>query len=131
MSYLALKQAHMFLAAISVAGFALRWFGRRRGAAFVAARPTRVVPHLVDTLLLIAGIALALRIGQYPLAHAWLTAKIAGLLAYIGFGIVAMRSEPAGIRSTVAFCTALAVFGWMVSVARSKSAWGFLAWALP
>ncbi len=131
MSYLALKQAHMLLAAISVTGFALRWFGRRSGAGFVTGRATRILPHLVDTLLLVAGIVLALRIAQYPLVHPWLTAKIAGLLIYIALGVVAMRSAPASARSTGAFCAALVVFGWMVSVARSKSAWGFFAGLVP
>jgi len=125
-SYLALKQAHMLLAAVSVTGFALRWYGRRIHSPLVTARPVRILPHLVDTLLLVAGIVLAWRIGQYPLTHAWLTAKIGGLMAYIVLGMVAMRSASNSPRSVVAFVAAIGVFAWIASIAYRKSAWGFL-----
>jgi len=38
---------------------------------------------VVDSLLLLAGIALALIIRQYPFRDAWLTAKLLALIAYI------------------------------------------------
>lgn len=125
MSYLALKAAHVALAALSIGGFVLRWNWRRTGHPYATARLTRILPHIVDTLLLTAGIWLALLIAQYPLVHAWLTAKIAGLLLYIALGMVAMRSAPGSRRSVAAFISAVVVFAWIASIARSKSAWGF------
>ena len=47
-------------------------------------RWVKIVPHLVDTLLLASAVALAVMSHQYPLANGWLTAKVAGLLIYIG-----------------------------------------------
>lgn len=128
MYYLALKQAHVALALISIGGFILRWNWRRIGHPFATARLTRILPHVVDTLLLAAGIALAVQLHQYPLTHGWLTAKIGGLLAYIGLGMVAMRAPPGSGRGRIAFIAAVIVFAWIASIARSKSAWGFLGW---
>jgi threonine/homoserine/homoserine lactone efflux protein len=51
----------------------------------------RVVPHVNDTLLLVAAIGLSIVLQQYPFVHAWVTAKVLGLLAYIGLGMFALR----------------------------------------
>ena len=88
----------------------------------LARRWVRVVPHVVDTVLLASAIALAVISGQYPLAHGWLTAKIAGLIAYIVLGSIALkRGRTLGIRIT-AFCSAVLVFAYIIAVATTKSA---------
>ena len=51
----------------------------------------RVLPHVNDTLLLLAAIGLSVVQQQYPFVHGWVTAKVLGLLAYIGFGMFALR----------------------------------------
>ncbi|MBV8496508.1 MAG: SirB2 family protein [Gammaproteobacteria bacterium] len=48
-------------------------------------------PHVVDTLLLAAGLALALIIREYPFVNSWLTAKLPALIAYVAAGRVAVR----------------------------------------
>ena len=82
-------------------------------------RVLRVLPHVNDTALLASAIALAAMSGQYPIAQGWLTAKVAGLLAYIGFGMFAFRR---GTRRTriAAWLAALAVFFYMVGVAFTR-----------
>jgi len=57
----------------------------------LARRWVRVLPHVVDTALLASAIALAVALGQYPLVNGWLTAKLAGLLAYIVLGSIALK----------------------------------------
>src|SRR5690606_42080718 len=42
----------------------------------------KIVPHIIDTLLLVFAIMLCIQISQYPLTHHWLTAKVLALLAY-------------------------------------------------
>ena len=49
------------------------------------------MPHVVDTVLLASAIALAVMTHQYPLANRWVTAKVAGLLVYIGLGTIALK----------------------------------------
>jgi len=61
-----------------------------------------------------------------PVGQPWLIAKLLALLAYIGLGMVALRyGGTRRIRGT-AWLLALATAAYIVSVAFSKSAWGFL-----
>lgn len=85
----------------------------------------RILPHIVDTVLLISAVMLTIIIHQYPFVHAWLTVKVLLLVVYIGLGSVALkygRSKP--IRIT-AYVAALAVFLFIISVARSHDPTGF------
>ena len=126
--YLALKHFHITCVVLSGAGFALRGAWALAGSPLARARLTRVLPHVVDSCLLLSAIALAWMAGQYPFVHGWLTAKIVGLLAYIGLGMVALKPGRAMAVQAGAFVAALATFSWIVSVALSKNPAGWLAW---
>jgi uncharacterized membrane protein SirB2 len=86
----------------------------------------RIAPHVVDTLLLASAIALAVIIQQYPGLHGWLTAKVIGLIAYIGLGVVALNRGKTRVVRISAWIAALVVFGYIASVAMTKSPLGFL-----
>lgn len=121
MPYPLLKNAHITLAMISIGGFVLRWWWMKTGSALFHHRLSRVLPHLADTLFLASGIWLAITIRQYPFVHAWLTAKIFGLIAYIVLGSLALKHARTAAGRNLAFVAALVVIAWVVSVARSKS----------
>jgi uncharacterized membrane protein SirB2 len=117
-----LKTLHISCAAISIAGFVLRGGWMLIDSPLLQARLTRVLPHVVDTLLLGTGVALALLSAQYPFVHSWLTAKIVALVIYIGLGMVALkRGRTKAVRLT-AFAGALLTFGYIVGVALTRSA---------
>jgi uncharacterized membrane protein SirB2 len=100
--------------------FLARGIGIYTRMAWVEARWVRVVPHVIDTVLLASAIGLALRIGQYPFVHGWVTAKLLALFVYIGLGMAAFRffrGEPIGLG---AFLAALLTFAYIVSVAFSR-----------
>jgi len=86
------------------------------------ARLTRVAPHVVDALLLATGVALAFRAAQYPFVHGWLTAKIVGIVVYIGLGMVALRRGRTRGTRLAAFAAAILTFGYIVGVALTRSA---------
>jgi uncharacterized membrane protein SirB2 len=79
------------------------------------------VPHVVDTVLLVSAILLALRSAQYPLVHAWLSAKLLALLAYIALGSIALKYGKTRRVRVLNFCLALAVFVYIVLVAVTRS----------
>jgi uncharacterized membrane protein SirB2 len=83
----------------------------------------RVVPHLNDTLLLAAAIWMTVVIHQYPGTHAWLTAKVAGLLVYIALGMVALKRGKTRRVRIAAWVAAQAVFFYIVAVALTRSVW--------
>jgi len=125
MNYLLLKQIHVSLALISIAGFILRWCWRMIRSSLAATRTVRIAPHVIDTLFLASAVALSITSADQPGA-AWYSAKIIGLVIYILLGTVAMRSAPDIRRSVPAFLSALLVFAWIVTVAISKSPLGIL-----
>jgi uncharacterized membrane protein SirB2 len=99
-----------------------------RGSPLLQSRVARVVPHVVDTVLLASAIWLAWAIGQAPFVHGWLTAKVLALVAYIALGRLALRpGRPRGVRGA-AFAAALATAAYIVSVALTRDPRGPLAW---
>ncbi len=87
----------------------------------------RVTPHVVDTLLLLAGIGLALLIRQYPFVNGWLTAKLFALIAYIGVGHVAVRRAHSARGKVGAWLLGLAIVLYIYAVAVSKNPFPGLA----
>ncbi|KEZ76575.1 SirB2 family protein [Salinisphaera hydrothermalis] len=88
----------------------------------------RVLPHLIDTLLLASGLTLAFLIHQYPFLNSdWLTAKVIGLIVYIALGVAVFRAPYNRAGRAVISLMALTVFVYIVSVAFSKQPAGFLA----
>ena len=126
MDYVLLKQVHISLAVISIAGFVLRWGWSMRGSTLAHHRLTRIAPHVVDTLFLTSALLLAYTIGQYPFTSGWLTAKVIGLLAYILLGMTAMSTRISRPGRVLGFLAALLCFAWIVSAARLKSPWGLI-----
>ena len=127
MDYAAWKLLHQSAAALSITGFVARGLGSFTQAAWVRQRVARTAPHVVDTLLLLSALVMAWTLRLTPGNAPWLTAKIAGLLLYIGLGMLALRpGQPLALR-IAAWVAALAVFGWIVSVAITKQPLGLLA----
>ena len=127
MDYSTVKTIHQSAVALSFAGFFARGLGALGGAAWVRARPAKTLPHVVDSVLLLSALWLAWTLRLNPAGAPWLLAKIVGLVAYIGLGMVALKDgRPLTLRAT-AWLAALLVFGYIVSVALTKSPLGFLA----
>ncbi len=116
-----LRAVHVGSALLSIAGFVLRGVWMLQGSPLLKARTTRILPHIVDTLLLGSAIALALRIAQYPFVHAWLTAKVLALLAYIVLGSIALKYGRSRRVRALSYGLALGVFLYIVAVAITRS----------
>ncbi len=122
MDYLAVKHLHMSCVALSGTLFLLRGGWMLADSGMLARRWVRVLPHLVDTLLLTSAIVLAWWSGQYPLAQNWLTAKVLGLIVYIVLGTVALKRGRTKTVRAIAFAGALLCFAYIVGVAMTRSA---------
>ena len=121
MDYLLLKLTHVICVALSYAGFALRGIWMMRDSRLLERRWVRVLPHVVDTLLLASAIALAVLLKQYPLVEPWLTAKVVALLLYIGLGMVALSYGSTRRLRIGAWIMAQAVFLYIVGVALTRN----------
>ncbi len=127
MTYITLKMLHMVSAVASLSGFLLRGYWMMMESDRLQRKLVRIVPHIVDTVFLLSGIALIMMLNLNVLSQPWLLAKFAGLIVYIVLGTIAIkRGSTLQIRVT-AFIAALAVFAYIVGVALSKSAASWLA----
>ncbi|HTE42806.1 MAG TPA: SirB2 family protein [Steroidobacteraceae bacterium] len=122
-----IRSLHITCLFVSLALFVIRYLLNVRGVAWQKWRALKIMPHVVDTLLLASGFMLAYDIGQYPFTNAWLTVKFVALIVYIVLGTIALkRGKTAGIRR-MAFLGAAIVFVFMISVARSHNPLGIFA----
>jgi uncharacterized membrane protein SirB2 len=126
--YLALKHLHITCVVLSIGGFFVRGLLSFSGSPLMGRSWMRWLPHVNDTLLLTAAIGLATVTGQYPFVQGWLTAKIFGLIAYIILGSVALKAGRSRRQRQAAWGAALLAFGYVVSVALSRSPLGPLGW---
>ena len=125
--YLALKTTHTIFAILTLSGFLLRGYWRLQDSPLSRHRITRVAPHVIDTLFLATGIALILEINLPILQTTWLLAKLAGLVLYIGLGMVTMRFGRTPEIRMLAFIGAVATFLYVVGVALAKSPCSWLS----
>lgn len=121
MSYALLKMIHVGSVILSYSLFLLRGVWLIRDSANLRQRWVKILPHVIDTVLLTSAILLAITIQQSPLQDSWLTAKVAGLLVYIGLGMVAMRFGKTRRVKIIAWLAAQCAFAYIVLVAISKS----------
>ena len=125
MDYASIKLIHQTAVGLSFCGFFARGLGALRGAAWVRARPAKTLPHLIDSVLLLSALALLWQLRLNPLQAPWLLAKILGLLAYIGLGVLALREGRSRGALLAAWLAAMLCFGYIVSVAITKTPLGF------
>ena len=116
-----LKLIHQACALLSITGFALRAGLMLADSQLLWRRWMRTWPHLIDTLLLVSGVWMVIRL-QLPLsATPWLIAKLAALLLYIVLGFVALRLGRSKQIRILALIGALACFVYIALVAVKRS----------
>lgn len=121
MEYAFVKYLHVSCAALSYAGFFARGILMMRAAPMLQARWVRIVPHVVDTVLLASAIALSVMSRRYPFVEPWLTAKVIALVVYIGVGTLALRRGKTRRTRIAAWITAQIVFFYIVAVAVTRN----------
>ena len=119
--YSLVKTIHMGAAALSIAGFVLRYLWMIGASPLLQARPAKILPHLVDTVLLASAITLAAMAGVAPWTTGWLGYKTVALIVYIVLGTVALKRGRARGTRIAAGAAAILVFASIVWVARFKS----------
>lgn len=120
MSYLAVKHLHMTFAALSGMLFLLRGVLMLQDSALLQQRWAKLVPHVIDTVLLASALVMVFWSAQYPFVEGWLTAKVLALIAYILLGTIALKRGKTKQVRLAAFLAALAVFAYIVKVALTR-----------
>jgi uncharacterized membrane protein SirB2 len=119
--YETLKLIHVGTAILTISGFILRCYWMFTGSSKLQLRAVRILPHIVDTVFLLTGIALIVTLNLPVLSQNWLLVKFVALVAYIVFGAIALGRGKRMRSRTTAFVLALATFAYIAGVALSKS----------
>jgi uncharacterized membrane protein SirB2 len=117
---------HVSCVVLSISGFALRGYWMFTENPLLATRPAKIIPHTIDTALLVSAIVMLVQWQMSPLAQPWLMVKISALLVYIGLGMVALRFGKTRRQKVGACLLAILTAGYIASVAITKSPWGML-----
>jgi uncharacterized membrane protein SirB2 len=125
--YLPLRNAHIACATLTIALFVLRGALMLADSPWQRATVLRILPHVVDTMLLTTALMLTTIVHQYPFASDWLTTKVLLLVVYVVLGSIALRRGRNRTIRKAAFAAALLTVGFLVSVARARHPLGFLA----
>jgi uncharacterized membrane protein SirB2 len=125
--YLDIRMLHIACAYASISLFVVRHVLNLFGVGWRRSRALRIMPHIVDSLLLAAGITLMFITHQYPFVNGWLTMKLFALIAYIVLGIIALKPSDRPASRRGAFLAAAAIFFFIISVARTHSPLGIFS----
>lgn len=126
-SYLILKTIHMSCALLSISGFLLRAYWKLKGSPLLQIKPVKILPHIVDTILLLSALGLLFILGFGLLKQGWMVHKIALLLVYIVLGMITLGDKYSKERRLAAFVGAVLVFFYIAGIAFTKTA---LSWLL-
>ncbi len=118
-----LKLFHIIFVLSSFASFNIRMALAQQKSALLQGKLFKVAPHIIDTLLLLSGIALVFQGNWIDKDYGWIISKFIVLLFYIIFGIIAMRCS--GSKRWLAFTSAVSCFAYIFIMAISKH--GFIA----
>ncbi|WP_257385747.1 SirB2 family protein [Tahibacter caeni] len=125
--YLQIKFVHIAAVIASGSLFALRGLLMLADSRWSRHALLRYTSYAIDTTLLTAALMLTTIIHQYPGAQSWLTVKVLCLVVYIVLGTFALkRGRTRGIR-LACFIAAIAVYLFIVSVARAHHPLGWFA----
>ena len=123
--YLIVKNFHILCVIVTFGLFLIRGIWMIQDSPMLKQKWVKIVPHVVDTFLLLSAIVLMVMLSSYPFAVAWLTAKLIALIVYIALGMVAFRFGKTKLIKISIWIDAMLVFGYMVLVALTKQAWPF------
>lgn len=126
--YPQIRYVHILAVTLSGCLFAVRGLAALMGMRWPRWALVRYLSYTIDTTLLTAGLML---VGILPAAlfgNGWLALKLGLVVVYVVLGVLAMRQRfGRGVRALL-YLLALAVFLWIVGIARMHHAWG---WLLP
>ena len=121
MSFAAIKIIHIISIILSYILFSLRGIWMIQGSPLLKLRWVKILPHVIDTILLASAISLVAMIQQYQGFNIWISAKIGALLLYILLGMVAFRFGKTQKIKTISWILAQIVFFYIVLVALTKN----------
>jgi len=118
--YMMAKHLHLTAVGLSILFFVFRFIWSQFDASALSRKWVKILPHIIDTVLLGSAIWLCVILSQYPIVNAWLTFKVIGVVLYIVFGLFALKKAKTPIGKWGFFVAALIVLMATAMVAVTK-----------
>ncbi|WP_448567472.1 SirB2 family protein [Thalassotalea ganghwensis] len=114
------KHLHMTIAVISLSLFTIRFFWTLTKSAQLDKKWVKVVPHVNDTILLLLGIAMAVKLSINPMEQLWLGEKLLAVAAYIFTAFYALKLARNKALQIIGYLGAVGWFMLIVRIAMTK-----------
>lgn len=118
--YELVKHTHLTAIALSVLLFLFRFVLTVKQSTMLQKKWLKILPHIVDTLLLVCAATLCVFLKQYPFVDAWVTEKLLALLMYIFMVTLALKIAPNGLIRGIGLVGALSWIAYAGVVAVTK-----------
>lgn len=120
--YTLLLKAHLGLILLSFLSFLLRAIWGYKGSRLLESKPAFMVHKVITLAMLASALALCFTISQYPFADAWLTEKLALLVAYVVFAMLAFKPKLSPKVRSVYVSVTCVIFVMIGYIAKSHTA---------
>lgn len=127
MNILTVKIIHISCVLFSYLLFFIRGIWMVQSSPLLQQRWIKIIPHIIDTVLLLSAITLAWLMSLSPLQHGWLMAKIIALLLYIALGTIALKRGKTFKTRVTCLISAQLVYIYIVWVAVTHQAVPWMA----
>ena len=119
LTYTLSKHLHVWCVTLSFLLFVTRAAWQLKHADILQKRWVKILPHVVDTFLLLSGITLLSILAHYQAVPSWLMLKIPLVVCYIVVALIAFKVEK--YRKPL-LAIALLIFSFIVYLAVTKPA---------
>ena len=110
-----IKHLHMSLAVLSICFFTLRFASLLFKSEQLNKKWVKISPHVIDTLLLVLGFTLMMKLALNPMEHQWLAEKLLAMVAYIVTGYYTLKLARNRSMQIIGY---LGAMGWVLLVIR-------------
>jgi len=115
------RTIHIAFAVLTIISFTLRGMWMLMDSPLLLSKPARIVPHIIDTLLLFSGIVLVINYTSYHHGYGWLLVKLAAIILYIGTGAIALKYGKTRMIRIIALIISYCLLVIIVSLALTRS----------
>ena len=104
-----IKYIHVAFVLLTFLSFSIRVYWMYTGSPLLRKKLVKILPHVIDTILLGSGLAMAIMYYGAFYRQQWLDIKLLGVVIYIILGMVALKSG-----KTRSIRLAAAIGAWLV-----------------
>lgn len=116
-----IKYTHVTLVILTFISFGIRAYWMVAGSDLLQKKAVKIVPHIIDTLLLLSGLTIAIMYYGAFYQQPWLMFKLLGVVIYIVLGSIALKYGKTRKIRVAAVFGAWAVFFYIIVIVRNHA----------